>query len=269
MTPLLQVEGLNLSFGGLQVLHDVSFTLQEGEVVGLIGPNGAGKTALLNCLTGFYRPDSGSIRFRGEELVGMRTGAIAAQGISRTFQEAAAMGLVGARDLMLLARERYLPRGVLRYATPLVKAAEREAVARVRESAAKVGVLEYVDRNVMLDDLPYGVRKLADLGRALSCDASLLLMDEPAAGLHRAEKEMMAKLIQDMRAEGEVTQLLVDHDLEFVSSLCDRLVVLNAGALIAEGDVETVLSMREVVESYIGASVEEVITEVEEEQELA
>src|SRR5690606_18752452 len=123
-----------------------------------------------------------------------RTGAIAAQGISRTFQEAAAMGLVGARDLMLLARERYLPRGVLRYATPLVKAAEREAVARVRESAAKVGVLAYVDRNVMLDDLPYGVRKLADLGRALSCDASLLLMDEPAAGLHRAEKEMMAKL---------------------------------------------------------------------------
>lgn len=251
---ILRVDDLHLSFGGLRVLQAVSFQLWPGEVVGMIGPNGAGKTALLNCLTGFYQPDSGSVMFRGQELIGRRTGAIAAQGVSRTFQEAASMGLVGTRDLMLLARERFLPKGVLRYATPVVARAERDAVERVRATARDVGILDYVDRNTMLDDLPYGVRKLADLGRALACEPALLLMDEPAAGLHREEKKNMAALIQRMRENTELTQVLVDHDLEFVSAICDRLIVLNAGTKIAEGGVDDVLAMREVVESYIGAS---------------
>lgn len=174
------------------------------------------------------------------------------------------MGLVGTRDLMMLARERFLPRGVLRYATPSVRRAEREAVEHVRATARDVGILDYVDRNTMLDDLPYGVRKLADLGRALACEPELLLMDEPAAGLHREEKKMMAALIQRMRAHIELTQVLVDHDLEFVSAICDRLIVLNAGTKIAEGDVDEVLAMQEVVESYIGASVDDYDDEEQE-----
>ncbi|MDQ1397763.1 MAG: branched-chain amino acid transport system ATP-binding protein [Acidimicrobiaceae bacterium] len=255
--PIITVESLALAFGGKQALDNVSFELYPREIVGLIGPNGAGKTALLNCLTGFYVPNSGSIRFGDTDITGQRTGAVARLGISRTFQEAASMGLVGARDLMLLGRERFLPSGVLKYATPWIRRAEFDALQRVRATAREIGILEHVDANTMLDELPYGVRKLADLGRALVCEPSVLLMDEPLAGLHRDEKTLMAALIRRTQEQGSITQVLVDHDLEFVSAICDRLIVLSAGRKVAEGDVEAVLAMEEVVSSYIGVSVDE------------
>lgn len=254
---IMTVAGLALTFGGLRVLDDVGFTFRRGEIVGLIGPNGAGKTALLNCLTGFYEPQHGSMVFDGHELAGERTGRIAGLGIARTFQQAASMGLVGARDLMLMGRECFMPKGVLRYATPWARRYEQEAVERVRQVAFELGILEHVDDNTMLDELPYGVRKLADLGRALVGTPSLLLMDEPLAGLHRAEKDVMATFIRRTKQRGEITQVLVDHDLEFVSEICDRLIVLNAGVKLAEGAVGRVLAMEEVIQSYVGISAKE------------
>jgi branched-chain amino acid transport system ATP-binding protein len=255
--PVLRIRELKLRFGGLHALNDVSFDLYRNEVVGLIGPNGAGKTALLNCLTGFYAPRSGSITFEGTPLVGRNTVAIAGLGIGRTFQHAASLHQVGARDIMLLGRERFLPRGVLRFASPLVRTAEREAVNAVLAIAEELGILEPVRDNLLLDELPYGILKLVDIGRALCAEPTLLLMDEPAAGLNRAEKDRMAAVIAHIGQQRGITQVVVDHDIDWVSAICDRLVVLSAGRKIAEGSITEVLNMPEVIASYIGTGLDE------------
>jgi branched-chain amino acid transport system ATP-binding protein len=251
---VLACENVELSFGGVKALDDVTFSLEASHVVGLIGPNGAGKTSLLNCLTGFYRPSGGSIAVDGVGVSGRSTAAIAALGVARTFQQAESLSGMGALDVVLLGRERFLPRGVLRYAvgTPGVRRAEREAKKAVLAIADELGIAEFVAHNSPYENLPYGVRKRVDLGRALACEPSILLMDEPAAGLSATEKRRMIDAIRRIQAERGLTQLLVDHDIDFVAAVSSRLVVLDAGRLIADGPVQQVLADPAVIESYIG-----------------
>ena len=250
---------VRLSFGGVVALNQVTLALTEGEVDGLIGPNGAGKTSLMNCMTGFYRPNSGTIRVHGEPVLGHSTLAITDLGVARTFQQAESLSGMGALDVLLLGRERFMPKGVLRYAfgTPKARRAERDAVHHVMGIAEELGVEEFVAANVAYENLPYGVRKLIDLGRALACEPTILLMDEPAAGLSAEEKDLMIAAILRIKEERGLTQLLVDHDIRFVSAVASRLVVLDAGVLIADGPCEAVLADARVVESYIGIDDEE------------
>ncbi len=250
----LVADQLHLAFGGVTALNEVSFQLAAGEVVGLIGPNGAGKTSLMNCLRGFYKPSRGHMWVHGERVSGRSTNFINGQGVARTFQQADSLAGMGSRDVLLLGRERFMPKGFLRYAfgTPSVRAAERDAEAAALVIAEELGVLEFVAANTPYEGLPYGVRKMIDLGRALACEPRVLLMDEPAAGLSPHEKELMIAAIKRIKADRGLTQLLVDHDVDFVSAVSSRLIVLDAGTLIADGPVADVLADPAVIESYIG-----------------
>jgi len=251
---VLTCQSVSLRFGGVAALSDVSFSLAQDEVVGLIGPNGAGKSSLINCLTGFYRPQSGIIEVEGRDVSGLDPRAISLLGVSRTFQQAESLTGMGAADVMMLGRDRFLPRGFVKYAIgwPTTRRAEQRDRAAVLRIAEDLGIREVVAANTEYENLPYGVRKLVDLGRALACEPMILLMDEPAAGLTDGEKSIMADVIRGIRDRGGIAQLLVDHDLGFVSSLTRRLVVLDAGSVIAEGPNDVVLADQAVIDSYIG-----------------
>jgi branched-chain amino acid transport system ATP-binding protein len=249
----LEVVAVSLRFGGLRALEDVSVTVNRDEVVGLIGPNGAGKTTLLNCVTGFYRPSSGQVRIFGAETTRVSADVIIRRGVARTFQDIGTVSGIGCRDFMLLGRHQQLPPGVLRYLTPLTRDAERRAAAEVLAMAGSLGIAEYVGTNTVFDRLPYGVRKLVDLGRALTSEPDLLLMDEPGAGLLDSEKATLVEVFRDLCLSRSITVVIVDHDVEFISALCPRLVVLDAGRLIADGPSEQVLHSPEVIRAYLGA----------------
>jgi branched-chain amino acid transport system ATP-binding protein len=251
--PALSVDSMVLRFGGLLVLDNVSFDVAPGQNVGLIGPNGAGKTSLINCVTGFYRAESGRVLFEGHAIERMATVNIAALGVARTFQHAEGISGMGARDLLLLGCERELPRGVIRYGFGIgSRRAEREARARVQKVAEEVGIGDAVRRNTPIESLPYGVRKIIDLGRAMVSDPKLLLLDEPVAGLNSDEKVHMAEAITALGRMRSISQVVVDHDIDFVSAVVQKLVVLDAGRKIAEGPVQQVLEDPAVIEAYIG-----------------
>jgi branched-chain amino acid transport system ATP-binding protein len=250
--PALRLDGLSLAFGGVQALKDVSFDVHDGQTVGLLGPNGAGKTTLVNCLTGIYRPTSGRVELFGEPIIGRKASALVQLGIARTFQQAAGLKQVGAFDVLLLGRQRFMTRGILRYAVGLGRRAEREARASAMDVARLLGIEAHCRANTPFDGLPYGVRKLVDLGRALACEPRVLLLDEPAGGLSQDEKAQMIDVIAQVQRDSGVTQVLVEHDVEFVRALCRRLVVLDAGQKLAEGDFDEVIARPEVVASYIG-----------------
>ncbi|MCK5892586.1 ABC transporter ATP-binding protein [Aeromicrobium sp.] len=252
--PVLTCDAVSLHFGGVSALRDVSFALAPGEIVGLIGPNGAGKSSLINCLTGFYVPQEGVVTVADRDISGLDPRQVALLGVSRTFQQAESLSGMGAADVMMLGRDRFLPSGFAAYAFgwPPARKAERAARQVVEGLAADLGIAEVVRRNTAYENLPYGVRKLVDLGRALACEPEILLMDEPAAGLTSDEKAVMSDVIARIRDTMGIAQLLVDHDLAFVSALAQRLVVLDAGAVIATGPNDVVLADPRVIDSYIG-----------------
>lgn len=261
-TPALRCEAVSLHFGGVSALSEVSFDLSAGEIVGLIGPNGAGKSSLINCLTGFYAPQDGLVQVGGRDIKGLDPRQVALLGVSRTFQQAESLSGMGAADVMLLGRDRFLQSGFLAYAVGWPPARRREQLARsmVLEIAGELDIADVVRTNTAYENLPYGVRKLVDLGRALACEPEILLMDEPAAGLTSDEKQVMTEAIAGIRDTRGIAQLLVDHDLAFVSALAHRLVVLDAGVVIAKGDNVSVLADPLVIDSYIGRSDTETVT---------
>jgi ABC-type branched-subunit amino acid transport system ATPase component len=249
---ILSVDSVSLAFGGLKALDNVSFSIEQGELVGLVGPNGAGKTALLNCITGFYRPDRGEVRFLGRSLVGRPPSRVASYGISRTFQHAAKIQQIGSRDVMLVGGHRSLPSGVLRYLTPIVRQPEKNALLRATQICDELGIGALIADNTPFELLPYGTRKLVDLGRALMGDPRILIMDEPAAGLNSDEKQLMFDAIMSLGQRRNIGLIVVEHDLAFVSSMSDRLIVLDAGRVVADGTVDVVLQRQDVIECYVG-----------------
>src|SRR5258708_17961658 len=229
----LAIENVSVNFGGVHALKDVSFSFEAGSIVGLIGPNGAGKSTLLNCISGITRPTTGRVRL-GETVLSTRNAAdIAGQGIGRVFQHPELVLDLTARDNLLIACHRSLDYGLLSelLMLPGVWRREREAAQRVADVLRRLGIADSADTEVR--SLPYGHRKLIDLGRALLVDIGFLLLDEANARLHDPEIDHLTALLLELRQEFGFRILVVEHNLPFVSRLCERLVVLALRRLIA------------------------------------
>jgi branched-chain amino acid transport system ATP-binding protein len=249
---LLDVTGLSISFGGLKAVSDFSLHLEEGEMVGLIGPNGAGKTTIFNMLTGIYRPTEGDIRFRGESLVGHKTHDFTVRGIARTFQNIRLFNNLTALDNIKIARHPRITYGLTSafLRLPRTAAREEEVENECFSLLERLGLAEYAD--VQAKNLPYGVQRRLEIARALATEPELLLLDEPAAGMNPQEVDRLSENIRWIKKEFGVTVLLIEHHMQLVMEICERLLVVNFGQTIAEGLPEEIRNNKFVIEAYLG-----------------
>jgi branched-chain amino acid transport system ATP-binding protein len=249
--PLLEARDLTVQFGGLVAVNEVSFALEEGEILGLIGPNGAGKTTCFNLISGFLRATSGQVRFRGEDLLGRPPHAIARRGLVRTFQKQSLFPGLTALENVMIGQQAVLRPSV--WSAIFLPLARRAQMGRVRQQA--LTVLEFLGlahlREVHAGELAYGDQRRLAIGVALAGQPRLLMLDEPAAGLNPAESTHLRQLIGRIRERG-VTILLVEHDMSVVMNLADRVVVLDSGRKIAEGRPKEIRQDPEVIRVYLG-----------------
>jgi branched-chain amino acid transport system ATP-binding protein len=249
--PLLEVDNLTRRFGGLSAVSDPSFAIEEGEIRGLIGPNGAGKTTTFNVITGFYRPTGGRILYRGEDISGLSTNQIAKRGLVRTFQHTTLFQEFTAFKDVLVGCHLHAPVNPLGAVFGADHAAEREIEDRAQEILAFMGLTER--RDELAAELPHGLQRALGVAVALAADPKPLLLDEPFTGMNPEETRRMTALVRRVRDRG-VTLLLVEHDMQAVMGLCDRITVLNFGHLLTEGTPEEVRSDPDVIEAYLGTT---------------
>jgi branched-chain amino acid transport system ATP-binding protein len=242
----LSVQDVEVRFGGLTALDDVSLEVQRGELVAVIGPNGAGKSTLFNTIVGVVRPTKGQVTLDGRRISGRATHRNALAGVARTFQIARPFRDLTVRENVLIAlggRRYYRPLAALR------RARRRADLARADEMLERVGLGAHGDR--LAAHIPLGHLRLLEIARALALEPRLLLLDEPAAGLREPEEDQLEQLLRDLRADG-LTMLLVEHDVELALRVADRVVVLTAGRKLTEGSPEEVRSDPQVIEAYLG-----------------
>jgi branched-chain amino acid transport system ATP-binding protein len=253
-SPLLSVEALSLSFGGLAALSEVSLDVERGQICSLIGPNGAGKTTVFNVLTGLYAPTAGRAMFEGRELTRMAPHRIARAGVARTFQNTEVFRALSALDNVLVGEHAELRAGVLGAACrfPGVRREEAEARARARTWLERVGLGGVAE--VEAGSLPLGQQKRLEMARALAARPRLLLLDEPAGGLNSTETRTLMALIRGLRDELGLTIMVVEHDMDLVMSISDRVAVLHHGRKIADGPPRSVAADAAVIEAYLGTA---------------
>jgi branched-chain amino acid transport system ATP-binding protein len=252
MAAQLTLQDVNLQFGGIKVLQDVSFTVEPGQIFGLVGPNGAGKTSLFNCISGHYRPSAGSITIDDAEVSGARPATLAKHGLARTFQHPALQLHATVLENVLLGAHTRLPGGATEWSLRLPRTGRAERA--LREEA--LGLLE---RNglgwaaqLQADELSHGLHKGIELCRALLMKPRLLLLDEPAAGLPHTEVEQLIATVRRLRAEDDITIVIVEHHMGLIAALTDRVVVLDHGRKLMEGTAAQAQSDPRVIEAYIG-----------------
>ena len=249
---LLEVEDLSIRFGGVAALNGVSFSIRRGTISSIIGPNGAGKTTIFNCISRLYRPDHGQISFKGRDLLKLRPYQVATHGIARTFQNLELFSRMTTLDNLLLGRHCHMNIGLLGAATFSSWTLREEL--RHRESVERIIAFLQLQsaRDQLVANLPYGTRKLVELGRALALEPELLLLDEPSAGMNAEEKQDLKLWIQNIRNELGITTLLVEHDMSLVMQISDAVLVLNNGEVIASGPPEEIRRNPEVLRAYLG-----------------
>ncbi|HWG93562.1 MAG TPA: MFS transporter, partial [Mycobacteriales bacterium] len=251
--PVLQAHGLSVSFGGVHAVRDVDLGVRPGEIVGLIGANGAGKTTLFDLLSGFLEPTAGSVRLGEQDVTGWSPDARARSGLGRSFQDARLFGSLTVAENLAVSLERHLP--FRSYVAPAVglpdsRAVEEDVAWSVADLLELLGLQAFRDKQVR--ELSTGSRRIVDLGMALAHDPTVLLLDEPSAGIAQKETEALGPLLRRLRDETGCALLVIEHDMPLLSSLCDRLVALEQGAVIAEGRPDDVLTDERVVRSYLG-----------------
>jgi branched-chain amino acid transport system ATP-binding protein len=257
-TPALSVQNVSLRFGGITVLDDVSFDVEQGSIFGLVGPNGAGKTSLFNCISGHYRPSEGSILVDGAETLHTPAWRMADLGLARTFQHPALRLEATVLDNVLLGANSWLGGGPIAWALrfPSTRRREREARAEALSLLDRVGLRWAAD--VPADELSHGLHKGVELARALLSHPRLLLLDEPAAGLSHGEVDRFIETIRELRRELNLTVVIVEHHMGLISALTDRVMVLDHGAKLMEGTAAEAQSDPRVVEAYLGKEVKDV-----------
>lgn len=249
------VEHLGISFGGLRAVHDVSFSVEKNSIFSIIGPNGSGKTTIFNMISGIYKPNSGRIVCEGEDLVGLSPDRIARRGVARTFQNIELFSNATVMDNLLLGRHIHMRTGVFSgaFLWGCRSQAAQEEIAN-REIVEKI--IDFLDLQSVRDQyvaaLPYGKRKLVELGRALALEPKILLLDEPSAGMNTEEKQDLNIWIKDIQTDYGVTILLIEHDMNMIMGISDRIFAMSQGEKIVEGLPQAVQSHPEVIRAYLG-----------------
>jgi branched-chain amino acid transport system ATP-binding protein len=249
---VLEVRGLSLDFGRLRVLDAVDLEVASGEIVAMVGPNGAGKTSVINCVSGFYRPTAGRIALDGRAITGLRPHRIAGLGLARTFQHVELFRHLSVIDNLMLGRHALMRESIVAGGLWIGPARREEARHRERVEV----ILEFLElervRKRLLGSLAYGVQKLVGIGAALATEPGIMMLDEPASGMNRQEKEDLARFLLRIKHELGIGLLWVEHDMQLVADLADRLVVLHYGRKVAEGAPSRVLGDPEVTEAFLG-----------------
>ena len=251
---ILDVKNISLAFGGVKALTDISFNVREHEIRAIIGPNGAGKSSMLNCINGVYTPQTGTISFRGQTFDHMDSRQVAEMGIARTFQNLALFKGMSVLDNIMTGRNLRIKSNLLLQALR-IGPAERE---EMQHRAYVEHIIDFLEiqayRKTPVGQLPYGLQKRVDLGRALALEPKVLLLDEPMAGMNVEEKQDMCRFILDVNDEFGTTVVLIEHDMSVVMDISDRVVVLDYGKKIGDGTPEEVRNNLEVISAYLGTS---------------
>ncbi|MHB8246010.1 MAG: ABC transporter ATP-binding protein [Acidimicrobiales bacterium] len=257
--PLIEIRGLGLRFDAMRVLQDVSLELGAGEILGLVGPNGAGKTSLLNCLNGAYRPSEGEIHVLGQLGNSLRAHQITKLGVARTFQGGSVLPEMRVLRYVMLGQHLNSRQGVLAsaMALPFLSGEERRIRAVAMEALGFLNLEGVADRR--LSELPYGFGKLVDIARALASKPRVLLLDEPASGLGDGLRRQLAGLLRRIKEDLDIAQVVVEHDMGLVQSACDRVVVLDAGQVLAVGEPGYVIGLPGVRDAFLGKSLDDPI----------